>query len=100
MQPHLPDSSTPHPKPLYLSIDTLGISVNLQPLLRHLRVLEEIQRHPYQVPLDLIEFLPDFFGGHEGVVEMALLELVVPGEEGGVVVEGFDCLPISCFSFE
>ena len=44
--------------------------------------------------LDLVEFLPDFFGGHEGVVEMALLEFIVAGEEGGVVVEGFDCVYI------
>ena len=40
---------------------------------------------------DLVQFLPDLVRGHEGIVEMALLELVVFGEEGFVVGEGFDC---------
>ena len=42
------------------------------------------------MPLNLVQFLPDLFGWHEWVVEMALLEFVVAGEEGSVVVEGFD----------
>ena len=37
--------------------------------------------------LDEIEFLTDFFGRHEGIVEVALFELVVSGKEGFVVVE-------------
>ena len=40
---------------------------------------------------DLVEFLPDFLRGHEGVVEVALFELVVFGDEGLVVGEGFYC---------
>lgn len=49
--------------------------------------------------LDQVKFLPHFFGRHEWVVEMALLEFVVPGEEGGVVVKGFDCMYVSVFFF-
>ena len=90
--PRNPIFRTPEPTLFALRIDTLSISIDLQTLLCHFRVLEEIQWHPYQMPLDLVEFLPDFFGGHEWVVEMALLEFVVAGEEGGVVVEGFDCI--------
>lgn len=43
------------------------------------------------MPPDLIQFLADLFGGHEGVVEVALLEFVVAREEGFVVVPIFDC---------
>lgn len=39
---------------------------------------------------DLVEFLADLACRHERVVEMALFELVVFGEEGFVVGEGFD----------
>lgn len=40
--------------------------------------------------LDLVELLPDLVRGHERVVEVPLLELVVLGQEGFVVGEGFD----------
>ena len=43
------------------------------------------------MPLDLIQFLADLLRGHERIVEMALLEFVVAGEESGIVIEGFDC---------
>ena len=43
------------------------------------------------MPLDLVQFLADLFGRHEGVVQVALLEFVVAREEGFVVVEGLDC---------
>ena len=79
------------PSPLRsLRIDTLCVSIDLQPLLRHLGILQEVQRHPDQVPLDLVELLPDLVRGHERIVEMPLLEFVVFGQEGLVVGEGFD----------
>ena len=94
--PSIPPHSSQKPKyrlpsPLSkpLSIDTLRISINLQSLLRHRCILQEVQRHPHEMSLDEIEFLADFFARHEGVVEVALFELVVAGEEGFVVVEGF-----------
>ena len=40
--------------------------------------------------LDGVEFLPHFFGRHEGVVQVALLDVVF-GQEVLVVGEGFDC---------
>ena len=73
------------------SVNTLRIRIDLQPLLRHLGVLEKVQGHPDEMAFDLVEFLPDFRRGHEGVVEVALFELVVFGDEGLVVGEGFDC---------
>ena len=77
---------------LTLGIDTLGVGIDLQALLRHLRVLQEIQRHPYQMPLDLVQFLSDLLGWHERIVQMSLLELVVAREEGAVVIKRFDCV--------
>lgn len=76
---------------LALRVNALGISIDLQPLLRHLGIPQEFQRHPDQVTLDLIELLPHFFRRHEGVVEMALLEFLVAREEGFIIVERFDC---------
>ena len=37
-----------------LGINTLRKLINLQPLLRHLCILQEIQRHPHKMPLNLI----------------------------------------------
>lgn len=38
-----------------------------------------------------IQFLTYFFARHEWVVQVALFEFVVAGQEGFVVVEGFYC---------
>ncbi len=76
-----------HPR---LSVDTLGISIDLHAFLRHLCIPQKIQRHPYEVTLDLVQFLANFFSRHEGIVKMTLLELVVLRQEGFVIVEGFD----------
>ena len=84
-----PFHSSSHQSPC-LRIDTLGISINLQPLLRHLRIPQEIQRHPNQMPLDLIQFRTYLVGIHKGIMQMALFEFAVAGEKSGVVVEGFD----------
>ena len=74
-----------------LSIHTFRPLVDLQPLLGHLRILQEIQWHPHQVALDLVELGTDLFRVGVGVVKVALLELGVFGEELFVVFEGFDC---------
>ena len=62
------------------------------PLLGHGGVAQEIQWHPHQMALDLVEFLAHLLGRHERVVQVALLELVVPRQKGFVVVKGFDCV--------
>lgn len=76
---------------LALGVYALRIGIDLQPFLRHGSITEEVQGHPHQVALDLVELLPYLLRRHERIVEMALLELVMPGEESFVVVEGFDC---------
>lgn len=76
---------------LALGIYTLRIGIDLQPFLRHGGVTQKVQGHPHQVALDLVELLPYLLRRHERIVEMALLEFVMPGEESFVVVEGFDC---------
>ncbi len=73
-----------------LSVDTLSVRINLHTLLRHLGILQKVQRHPDEMALDLVEFLADLLRGHEGVVEVALLVFFVFREEGLVVGEGFD----------
>ena len=40
---------------------------------------------------DLIELGAHLVRIHEGVVQVALLEFRMPWEEGGVIVECFDC---------
>jgi hypothetical protein len=39
------------------SINTLSISINLQSLLRHISILQKVQRHPNKVSLDLVQLL-------------------------------------------
>lgn len=38
-----------------LSIDTLRVLIEAQPRLSHRRILEEVHRHPHQMPLNLIQ---------------------------------------------
>ena len=76
---------------LILSIDTLRISVNLKTLLRHFSIAQKLQGHPNKVPFDLIELLSDLICRHIRVVQVALFIFAMFGEEGLVVVEGFDC---------
>ena len=42
------------------------------------------------MPFDLIELLSDLLRRHVRIVQVALFEFAVLGEEGLVVVEGFD----------
>ena len=83
----------PPPAVDLLRVDALRVRIDLEPLLRHLGVSEEVERHPDQMPLDLIQFLPYFSHRHVGVVEMSLLEFVMSWEEAGVVFKGFDWKP-------
>ena len=76
--------------PTMLRVNALGVRVDLEPLLGHRGIPEEIQWHPDQMPLDLVQFLTDFRHRHVGIMEMALLELVMPWQEGRVVCESFD----------
>ena len=71
-------------------IDTLSVSIDLQALLRHLGILQKVQRHPDQMPFNLVELLPDLLRRHKRIVEMPLLVILVFGEERFVVGEGFD----------
>ena len=73
-----------------LCVDTLRVRVDLQPFLGHLGVSEELEWHPDQMPLDLVQFLADFAGRHVGIVKVALLEFVMSGKEASVVCKRFD----------
>ena len=77
-------------------VNTLRVSIDLHALLCHLRILQKVQRHPDQMAFDLVEFLPDFLHGHEGVVDVALFELVVLRDKRLVIGEGFDCFGEEC----
>ena len=89
--PHPTITLTDSPRPVRSSrVDTLSVRIDLHARLRHLGVLQKVQRHPHQMPLDLVELLPDLLRGHERVVEVPLLELVVFREERFVVGKGFD----------
>jgi hypothetical protein len=52
----------------------LGKLINLQALLRHLRILQEPQRHPYKMPLDLVQLLGNLLGRDELVKDVAGLD--------------------------
>jgi hypothetical protein len=72
------------------SEDTLGKLVDLQPLLRHLGVLQEVERHPHEMALDLVQLRTDILGRNELVEDMPGLD-PLGREEVVVFVEGFDC---------
>ena len=65
--------SQKHPKPKS-SVDTLSELVDLQPRLRHVGLLQEVQRHPHQVALDLVELGPDVLGRHHAVEDVSRLD--------------------------
>lgn len=71
-------------------VDTLRVRIDLQTFLRHLRVLQKVERHPNQMALDLIELLPDLLHRHERIVEVPLFELVVLRDKRLIIGEGFD----------
>lgn len=73
-----------------LGVDTLGVSIDLQALLRHFRILQKVQRHPHQMALDLVELLPNLLHRHERIVEVPLFELVVLRDKRLVIRECFD----------
>lgn len=51
-----------------LCINNLRDSIQLQTLLRHVLVFQEVQRHPDEMSLDTIELLLDVPDVHIGVV--------------------------------
>lgn len=77
------------PTRLQLGINTLRPSVNLQTLLGHLSIHQELQRHPHKMSFDLIELLADLFGWDHAVEDVACFD-AFRGQEGSVVVECFD----------
>lgn len=78
------------PRIYLLRIDTLRVRIDRQPLLRHLRrILEEAQRHPDKMSLDLVQIASDVLIGHVWIVDVALLP-VAAGQEVLVVVERAD----------
>ena len=87
-------SRFPFPIPIHpcfiLSIDTLRIRIDLHALLRHFGIPQKLQGHPNEMPFNLIELLSDLLRRHIRVVQVALFEFAVFGEEGLIVIEGFD----------
>lgn len=79
--------------PCRSSENTLRIFIDRQALLRELRLAEEVQRHPHQMPLDLVELAPHLARRPEQIVDVACLARAgaVAGEEATIVVHGADC---------
>lgn len=57
-------------------IDTLGVCVDLQALLRHLSFAQEVKWHPNKMTLDAIELLFHFLQRSLHIDKMALLVAV------------------------
>jgi hypothetical protein len=72
-----------------LGVDALGPLVNLQPLLRHLGIPEELQRHPDKVSLDLLQLLSHLVRRDHAVKDVARLD-ALGRHEAVVVVKRFD----------
>jgi hypothetical protein len=86
------DDRTPSPS----RIDTLRLLVDLQPLLRHLSITQEVEGHPHEMSPDSTELLLDLVDRHvlRADVEMALLVLFVDlgiRSEFLAVLKDFDC---------
>jgi len=72
------------------SVNTLRVSIDLQTLLRQLNILQEVQRHPHQMALDLIKFLAHDLNRLEQIVQMTRFARALGAEEGVVVLEVLD----------
>jgi hypothetical protein len=84
----VPATSTHHPS----SINTLRVSINLQPFLRQLDILQEIERHPHQMALDLVQLLPHNVNGLEQIVQMPRLSRPFSTKESVIVLEALDII--------
>lgn len=73
-----------------LGINTLGELVDLQAGLGHVRILQEVHRHPDQMTLDLVQLLADVHRILHAVEDVACLD-ALRRQELVVVVESFDC---------
>ena len=56
---------------LLSSIDTFRVLIERQAPLRHGRILQKVQWHPYQMPFNFIQFRLDFLCRHIFVVYVA-----------------------------
>jgi hypothetical protein len=74
------------------SVDTLRVSIDLQPLLRQLNIPQELQRHPDQMSPDLVELLTDDFYGLEPVVQMPGFARTLSAKESIVVFKVLDII--------
>ena len=63
--------------------------VDLQSCRHHLSVLQELQRHPYEMTFDTVQLLPHLRGWNHAVEDMARLG-ALSREKHVVVVESFD----------
>lgn len=88
----IPSHANPsHPSLLFtLRVDTLSVSVDLQARLSHIRVLQEIQRHPDQVALDLVQLLAHDLHRLVKIVQMTSLTRSLGTEESVIVLETLD----------
>lgn len=75
----------------HLGIYRLSIGIDLQPLLRHRRILQKVQRHPYKMPSYTIKLLLHLHSTQMRRIEMSLLVIIIfllgVGNIGCVVVE-------------
>lgn len=77
---------------LHLGINTLRIRINLQPRLRHLRLTQEIQRHPNQMPFNLIQLLPHHIHRLEHIEQMPGLPTPLSAQKLVVVLKRLDII--------
>ena len=59
----------------FSSVDTLGVSIDRQTLFCHFCILQEAQRHPDQMSLDLIQISSDVLGRPVRIVQVTLLHV-------------------------
>lgn len=86
------------------SVNTLRVRIDLQALLCHFRVPQELQGHPDQVALDLVQVFLDVRDAAVDIVDMSLFMLSIGlgrvrwWQEFGVVFERFDLKPMSVYN--
>ena len=68
----------------------LGELIDLQSLFGHLGILQEVQRHPHQVPLNRLELGAHVLGRQEPIVDVPSLD-AFGWEECVVFLKGCNC---------
>lgn len=74
---------------LKLSINAFCPGIDLQARLGHLSILQKVQRHPYKMPFNLVEFATDLLRWTQSVIDVSCLSTFWR-EEFIIVIKCFD----------